>query len=205
MRVGMELAYVLNNKSLKRGEFNLDGRSSVVLLKSKDLRLKVMSWFTSGLDTQVDGMGECLDLKERSIPLTRKRLILMDLMERRKSRDPKNEEEEEAMVSSYIKDMITSRTMGSEEFWASWGGTPELVAFAHMSKRPIRVFRQTATGLEKFQEFVCPDTDDSVIVNLLHESSSLGGQATHYSTLVTAEEVKVLCERFGELKVITQL
>jgi hypothetical protein len=205
MRVAMELAYVLIQEDLDIGSFNLDGRSSVVLQKAKELRHKIVAWFNSGLDIQVDGMGECLDLKENPIPLTRKRVILMDLMERRRTRAPQNDQEEDEVVAAYIREMLTSRRIGSEEVWGAWGGTPELLAFAHMSKRPVRVYRKTASGLEKFQEFICPNADDSVVVNLLHESAVLGGQATHYSTLVTPEEVQKLEKRFGKLCVITSL
>lgn len=202
MRVAMELAYVIRNSSLKLGQFNMDGTSGIVLAKAKELRSKVISWFASGMDVQVEGMGDCLDLKENKIPLTRKRVILMDLMEKRISEEPKTEEEEDAMAARYLKDLSGFRVIGSSEVWPAWGGTPELVAFAHMSKRPIRVYRKTATGLELFQEFTCPDSDDSVVVNLLHEGSRLGSQATHYSTLVTKAEVDALEQRYGKLHIL---
>lgn len=177
----MELAYVVRN-DLKLGEFNLDGCSRVVKEKSQQLREKVVNWFISGLDEPVEGMGTCLDLHNKEVSVTRKRIILMDLEERRTSRSPSTSEEENAQVSLYLKRMAQP---------GKWGGTPELVAFAHMSKRPIRIFKKNRTGLHLCQEFVCPDTDPSVVVNLLHESTT-GLSDNHYSTLVTVEEEQVI-------------
>jgi hypothetical protein len=124
-------------------------------------------------------MGECLDLNETSVPVTRKRVILMDLFEKR-SLIPRTKEEEDVMVGKYLSDLAIFRK--NPEVWKEWGGSPELLAFAHLTKCLVRIYSKNKEGISVVQEFKCPASDNSIILNLLHE-----GRA-HYSTLVSGIE-----------------